>query len=348
MSSIAQPPPAPPPVPPNIAKSSAAITNPATQQDIIHIYDDIDEFDRNLPPTVTLLRTVNGTKVYLVGTAHFSRASQTDVSVVIQNVRPEIVVLELCPLRLHLLQKDEAKLLAEATNLSWAKRKHIFQQHGFVGGLFYISFLQVTASITKQLGIAPGGECRRALAEIERLNNDGKVYLGDRSIYVTMQRAMGGLTWKDKLKLAVYSFVYSSGSQAGSITAADVELMKSKTVQPVGGRPDEFGQIPAIYNAFVRERDEILSYSLQYAARKLPKKTGAVVGIVGIGHVRGVKRHWGRVTEERVKALMTLPAVNARTKTSKNGLLSLALMVMSIGAASGQMWLKNQKRSREL
>lgn len=42
-----------------------------------------DDFDNNLPDTVTLLRhEPTGAKVYLVGTAHFSRESQEDVAVV--------------------------------------------------------------------------------------------------------------------------------------------------------------------------------------------------------------------------------------------------------------------------
>lgn len=40
----------------------------------------VENFDDNLPDTVTLLRTSQGAKVYLVGTAHFSIESQDDVS----------------------------------------------------------------------------------------------------------------------------------------------------------------------------------------------------------------------------------------------------------------------------
>lgn len=42
-----------------------------------------DDFDNNLPETVTLLKhEQTGAKVYLVGTAHFSRESQEDVAMV--------------------------------------------------------------------------------------------------------------------------------------------------------------------------------------------------------------------------------------------------------------------------
>ena len=51
----------------------------------------------SLPDTCTLLSGPNGRgRVYLVGTAHFSQESNEDVAAVIQAVKPDIVVLELC------------------------------------------------------------------------------------------------------------------------------------------------------------------------------------------------------------------------------------------------------------
>ncbi|GBP05867.1 hypothetical protein EVAR_101091_1 [Eumeta japonica] len=52
--------------------------SPITKREI-KIYDSIEEFEKNLPPTVTVLTTPFGSRVYLVGTAHFSE-SQDDVS----------------------------------------------------------------------------------------------------------------------------------------------------------------------------------------------------------------------------------------------------------------------------
>lgn len=48
----------------------------------IKVYESVEEFERNLPPTVTVLKHPSGGKVYLVGTAHFSVQSQDDVSLV--------------------------------------------------------------------------------------------------------------------------------------------------------------------------------------------------------------------------------------------------------------------------
>lgn len=48
----------------------------------IKVYETIEEFEANLPSTVTVLNTSCGSKVYLVGTAHFSEESKDDVSFV--------------------------------------------------------------------------------------------------------------------------------------------------------------------------------------------------------------------------------------------------------------------------
>lgn len=89
--------------------------------DNIKIYNSVDEFDRNLPSTVSLLTNEYGSKVYIVGTAHFSRESQDDVSLVIRNVRPDIVMVELCAARVHMLSHDEKTLLEEAKDINLAK-----------------------------------------------------------------------------------------------------------------------------------------------------------------------------------------------------------------------------------
>lgn len=50
----------------------------------------------------------------------------------------------------------------------------------------------MSAKLTKELGMAPGGEFRRALAEASKIPNCN-VHLGDRPINITLQRAIKGL-----------------------------------------------------------------------------------------------------------------------------------------------------------
>lgn len=107
-----------------------------------------------------------GAEIYLVGTAHFSRESQDDVSLVIQRVRPNIVLVELCRARAAVLSMDESAIEAEARNISLEKIRATIRENGLVQGLMYLLFLNMSAQLTKKLGMAPGGEFRRALSEV--------------------------------------------------------------------------------------------------------------------------------------------------------------------------------------
>lgn len=128
----------------------------------------IEEFDKNLPETVTLIKTPNGSKVYLIGTAHFSEESQNDVSRVIQMVQPHIVMVELCTSRINILQLDEQTLLEEAKNINMEKISNTIKQNGVFNGIMYILLLNMSAHLTKELGMAPGGEFRRAFIEVNK------------------------------------------------------------------------------------------------------------------------------------------------------------------------------------
>lgn len=188
----------------------------------LEIYEDIEEFNRNLPDTVTLLRTPTGNNVYLIGTAHFSEASQRDVAFVIRNVRPRAVVVELCSSRVHILKHDEKTLLEEAKDINMQKIRNVIRTNGVVNGMFYILLLNMSAKLTKELGMAPGGEFRTAMKEATKIPNC-LVHLGDRPINITLQRAIKGLSLWQTLKL-----VYKLMSFDEEITKEEVEQCKQK------------------------------------------------------------------------------------------------------------------------
>lgn len=275
----------------------------------IKIYQTIEEFDQNLPVTVDLLHTKHGSKVYVIGTAHFSLKSQDDVSLVMRNVKPDIVMLELCPLRLHILFYDEQLLMQESSELGFRKMLNIIRTHGLSSGLFYIRFLRTNANITRQLGVAPGGECRRAVAEAIALNKDCQIILGDRLINVTLQRAAHSMSLWDKLQIALMFMLHERPDN--KITLDDVEQLKIKA--RTGEGTEEIGATAGIYKAFVTERDLVLCHSLQYAAVKQRDPVSGtlkplnVVGVVGIGHSAGIVKNWGHVTTAQVKDFMVVP-----------------------------------------
>ncbi|XP_008567170.1 PREDICTED: traB domain-containing protein isoform X1 [Galeopterus variegatus] len=119
----------------------------------------------NLPRTVTRLVAEDGSRVYVVGTAHFSDDSKRDVVRTIREVQPDVVVVELCQYRVSMLKMDERTLLREAKEISLEKLQQAVRQNGLMSGLMQMLLLKVSAHITEQLGMAPGGEFREAFKE---------------------------------------------------------------------------------------------------------------------------------------------------------------------------------------
>lgn len=286
------------------------------------IHNRLEDFDNNLPKTVTLLTNEFNSKVYLVGTAHFSKQSQDDVSYVIRNVRPDVVMVELCASRIHMLSLDEKTLIEEAREISFAKIRSITKANGLLNGLFYILMLNMSAKLTKDLGMAPGGEFRRAVEEMKQLNNP-VLHLGDRSINVTLQRAFNGLTLWQTIKI-VFKIIFSNKS----ITKEDVEQCKSPDLleELLEQMADEY---PIFRDVFVTERDLYLTHSLMVAA--LPADANprpvTVVGVVGIGHTAGIIKNWGNVDESQLASILSVspPKLSSRVFkfTVKYGMLML-------------------------
>ncbi|XP_055640323.1 traB domain-containing protein [Toxorhynchites rutilus septentrionalis] len=286
-----------------------------SQKDTIKIYNSLEEFDQNLPDTVTLLTTPEGSKVYLVGTAHFSENSQNDVSLVMRNVQPNLVMLELCPSRVHILKYDEKTLMEEAKDINLAKIQTIVKTNGAINGLFYILLLNMSAKITKKLGMAPGGEFRRAVDEATRIPNC-LVQLGDRQINITLQRALRGLSLWQTIKLIPKLLIMDD-----NISVEEVEQCKQKDLLEEI-MLEMAGEFPAFGKVFVQERDLYLCHSLQVAALPQQLPDGSlqpvkVVGVVGIGHAAGIVKHWGKVELDAIASILTIPPASFGHKAAK-------------------------------
>lgn len=313
---------------PNLDQSSVSEASTLTgdSDPNIKIYNSIEEFEKNLPPTVTLLKTPNGSKVYIVGTAHFSKESQDDVSLVIRNARPDVVMVELCAARVHMLNHDEKTLLEEARDINFAKIRSITKSNGLVNGLFYILMLNMSAKITQDLGMAPGGEFRRAVEEMHHLPNP-VLHLGDRSINITLQRALNGLSLWQTIKI-VFKLLFSNKT----ITKEEVEQCKQKDLLEEL-MEQMAGEYPVFRDVFVSERDLYLCHSLTIAAKTpaldtsgRPKAT-IVVGVVGIGHTAGICKNWGKIDESKLPEIMVVPPAKLSIRlfkfTVKYGMLGL-------------------------
>ncbi|XP_034824519.1 traB domain-containing protein isoform X1 [Maniola hyperantus] len=268
---------------------------------------DLQSSDNSLPSTVTVLDAPDGGKVYLVGTAHFSLESQEDVSKVIQQVCPHVVMVELCEQRTNILLLDEEVILREAKNINIAKIKATMAQNGVFNGLMYILLLNMSAHITRELGMAPGGEFRRAMAEAKKIRNC-IVQLGDRAIDITLHRAIASLSWGQTIR-----FIWHLLTSNQNISLEEVEKCKQKKMleDMLEEMAEEF---PALKRVFVVERDMYLCHSLQIAALQARREPCRIVGVVGIGHVAGIVEHWGKIESQDIAPLLKVPPPSLSTR----------------------------------
>ncbi|KAG1702086.1 TraB domain-containing protein [Nymphon striatum] len=274
-----------------------------------------------LPSTVTKLMTKDGAPVYIVGTAHFSIESQEDVSKTIRQVLPDVIVLELCKSRMSILDFDEETMMKEAANINFDKLRESIRQNGLFQGLMYILLLSLSAKVTKSLGMAPGGEFRRAVAEA-RKNCGCIIQLGDRPIHITIKRALATISWSKSFSLA-WRLLFTDDN----ITPEDVEKCKESDLMEKM-MSDMTGQYPVISKVFIEERDKYLAYQLEAATHavayddplEFERNPTVVVGVVGIGHLPGIVANWGTVTSEDIAPLLTMPEKSKLSRCLKFGI----------------------------
>lgn len=174
--------------------------------------------------------------------------------------------------------------------------------------------LNMSAKLTKELGMAPGGEFRRAMEEATRIPNC-IVQLGDRPINITLQRALKGLSYFQTVKL-----IWRLLSFDDTISKTDVEQCKNKDLleELMKEMSVEF---PAFGQVFVKERDIFLCHNMQMAtqyhqqsSRMQPRN---VVGVVGIGHCAGIAENWGKIDPQEISKLMIIPPTSKTMKICK-------------------------------
>ena len=174
--------------------------------------------------------------------------------------------------------------------MSYATIRTFVQRDGFVAGLVQSLFLHMSAKITNQLGVAPGGEFRAGYEEAQRVN--AKVVLGDRSVGITFKRAMAALSLWKRLHLGL--MLVQSLTSGIDITPEEVELLRRKDLVTLM-MGELAAELPGVSEVFVDERDKILACSLMRAAHCTQQPYGpatVVVGVVGIGHVPGIEANW--------------------------------------------------------
>jgi pheromone shutdown-related protein TraB len=212
-------------------------------------------------------------EIIIVGTAHVSEKSVQEVIGKIEEMRPDIVAVELCPARYRALIGQEVEKEIKISELLSGGKLFFF--------LVQLFLAYIQRKIGEELGVKPGSEM---LAAIEAAKKAGaRVALVDRDIGITIQRFWSAMGFFDKIRLvgsllpAALGWGDKEEIDIDSITQADI----------VSQMILEFRKIsPGAANVLVDERDAYLARNLF-----LLSKQGRVLAVVGAGHREGILKH---------------------------------------------------------
>ena len=214
----------------------------------------------------------SGNRIAIVGTAHVSEKSVAEVTRAIEEMRPDIVAVELCPARYKALTGQEDSEEIKISEL-------------LKGGKIYTLLVQwllayIQKRIGAEMGVKPGAEMLAAIETSRRLGL--RVALVDRDIGITIQRFWSSMGIVEKLKLAF-----------GLIPAAfgwgddEIEIERVTEEDVVSQIIAEFRKIsPKAAGVLVDERDAYIARNLIGLSTQ-----GSVLAVVGAGHREGIMRH---------------------------------------------------------
>ena len=237
-----------------------------------------ETFREEVTPAVELVQPAEqpgaqSHEIVIVGTAHVSEKSVQEVVGKIEQLRPDIVAVELCLARYRAITGQEEEREIKISEL-------------LSGGKLYLLLVQwflayIQRKMGEEMGVKPGSEM---LAAIEAAKKAGaRVALVDRDISITIQRFWSAMSLLDKARL-VWSLLPAAFGRGGD-EEIDIDSITQDDI--VSQMISEFRKIsPGAANVLVDERDAFLARNLY-----LLSKQGRVLAVVGAGHREGITRH---------------------------------------------------------
>ena len=147
-----------------------------------------------------------------------------------------------------------------------------------------------------------------------------EIVLADRDIKTTLKRTWASLGFWSSVKLVVSMLAHVFGSE--KIDEAEVERLK--TVDALEELTREFSEkLPGVRKALIDERD-------QYLAARLYNSPGRnVLGVVGAGHIPGIKKWIGERID--LAELETIPQPRSIATLVSWGVLTLLAVLLVYG-----------------
>ena len=249
--------------------SSGLVAEPlpdsASEISIPFLSQSSDESKANIQPS----------KIVLIGTAHVSEKSVSEVKAAIRNLKPDIVAVELCRGRYDSLKGNiQESQIPIKDILSEGKVYYFLIQ-------WLLAYMQ--KKIGEDMGVKPGAEMLSAIEEAETIG--ANVALIDRDIQVTLQRFWGKMKFIEKIRM-ISSLI---GGVIGIGKGAEIDIDQITEQDVVTALVNELrGFAPTAAEVLIDERDAYLAGSILRVAAGGNK---TVVVVIGAGHKPGITNY---------------------------------------------------------
>ncbi len=213
--------------------------------------------------------------IILIGTAHISKESVSEVRKAIETHKPDVVAVELCQRRFESITKKDKWENTPVTALIRSNNAY------FILAQTFLSSIQ--RRLGEEYGVEPGSEMIAAMQEAEK--SAIPVALVDRDITVTLKRAWRMMGVREKFKVAWEFLKAMIGFDEEELEELDLEeLMKQDVLSQM---MEEFSGIaPSASKVLISERDSYIAQKIYEESKK-----GKVLAVVGAGHINGIKKH---------------------------------------------------------
>ena len=263
---------------------------------------------------------LDGRTIYLVGTAHVSDKSVTEVQEIIEEVKPDTVCVELCATRYQALTDEDR----------W-KRLDIFDVIRQGKTLLLLANLALSAyqrRLGAKLGVDPGAELLAGAKKAEEVG--AHLELIDRNIQTTLKRTWANVGFLQKMRLL--SMIVGSTFTREEIDAETIESLKGQA--QLSEMLSEFATyMPEVKEPLIDERD-------RYMMSKIHGSEGdTVVAVVGAAHVPGMMQVDAASVDS--DALDVIPPKGRWLSLLKWVIPSLILALFAVG------WSKHEGQTLE-
>lgn len=258
--------------------------------------------------------TLNGRTITLIGTAHISQDSISEVTEAIKTQKPDCVAIELDQKRCDSIKNPD----------SWRQLdiiKVLKRGEGFLllANLVLASFQK---RMGQNVGVRPGDEMVAAMKVAEELNIPTTMV--DRPIQTTLRRAWAKNSLWGKCKLL--SAMISSAFTSEKISSEEIEELKNNS--EMDSMMKELSDyMPTVKEVLIDERDK-------YLASHIWESEGSnIIAVLGAGHLPGVQAYLEKIAAGQ-ESTDTTEIANIPNKTlgaKIKGWIIPAIIVILIG-----------------